>query len=118
MQNDMLKNTVAPWEEKGQWYHGEYDCTSGKLIRERTDKFILDTFTFTTISGVVCLYTTNNKVKGLQSIIKLIDGYTASSTGSTAQYYITATGVICLPIAQSSANAGKTEFWVFYDIES
>lgn len=42
MQNDMLKNTVAPWQEEGRWYHALYDFSTKNFVPEETDSFLLD----------------------------------------------------------------------------
>lgn len=48
MENDVLKNQIAPWQEKGRWYHGVVNIdTSGSsgnasLVPERTDELLLD----------------------------------------------------------------------------
>lgn len=41
MQNDMLKNNVAPWQENGRWYHAtvKFDANAGawKVIQNESD---------------------------------------------------------------------------------
>ena len=56
MQNMTLKNELAPWQEKGRWYHGVYNCGNGAFISDETDPLIL-TFTVATTSSVRYIYT-------------------------------------------------------------
>lgn len=37
MENDILKNKIAPWQEKGRWYHGVFDFSTGDFIKDKTD---------------------------------------------------------------------------------
>lgn len=39
MQNDMLKNNIAPWQEKGRWYHIEVesDGTQWTINHDNSD---------------------------------------------------------------------------------
>ena len=41
MQNDMLKNNIAPWQEKGRWYHirVKSDGTVWTILYDESDKF-------------------------------------------------------------------------------
>jgi len=112
MQNDMLKNNIAPWQEKGRWYHGVFDCTSHTLDTNKTDIEIINNFTFTTISNWYCLYQASNKYDILD-IHRKFKNYTSGSTSGISEFYITSSGVICPAIAQSSSTAGTVEFWIF-----
>ena len=40
MQNDVLRNTIVPWQEKGRWYHAH--LTELGVDVNNTDQFILD----------------------------------------------------------------------------
>ena len=42
MQNDMLKNNIAPWQEKGRWYHGLWDCSTHSFIADESDSVFSD----------------------------------------------------------------------------
>ena len=39
MQNDVLKNSIAPWQEKGRWYHIqiESDGATWKINKDKSD---------------------------------------------------------------------------------
>lgn len=51
MQNDVLKNQIAPWQEKGRWYKGTYkrDANGISIDTDKSDKFLIDVFL---VSGV------------------------------------------------------------------
>ena len=51
MQNDVLKNNIAPWQEKGRWYHAH--ITETGLDTDNTDKFFTDNFSVSASSGYV-----------------------------------------------------------------
>lgn len=42
MQNDMLKNTIVPWQEKGRWYHAH--ITEAGVDVNNTDDFVKNNF--------------------------------------------------------------------------
>ena len=44
MQNDVLKNEIAPWQEKGRWYHAH--ITESGVDSVNTDQYLLDNVTF------------------------------------------------------------------------
>ena len=46
MQNDMLKNNIAPWQEKGRWYHLEFESTgtAWKLNKNHTDEIFHNSY--------------------------------------------------------------------------
>ena len=39
MENDVLKNKMAPWQEKGRWYHAtvKSDGTNWTIVNDETD---------------------------------------------------------------------------------
>lgn len=49
MQNDILKNTIAPWQEKGRWYHAYFvsDGSAWSIDKTKSDPFFVNT----TITG-------------------------------------------------------------------
>ena len=40
MENDVLRNKIAPWQEHGRWFHGLWDFATNKFIE--CDSFITD----------------------------------------------------------------------------
>lgn len=49
MENDVLKNKIAPWQEKGRWYHAH--ITESGIDSLNTDKFLLDNMKIEAGSG-------------------------------------------------------------------
>ena len=56
MENDVLKNKIAPWQEKGRWYHGLYDTATKNFITPYSDE-IFHTMAFDEASTHVYLKT-------------------------------------------------------------
>ena len=58
MQNDVLKNEIAPWQEKGRWYHGVWDIVNKAWIPDKTDAFLLDNnnVAYSETAGVAYMY--------------------------------------------------------------
>lgn len=112
MQNDVLKNEIAPWQEKGRWYHGVVDPTTPAFITDRTDKYVIDHFTLLTSGQNIYLNPDSNEIIGLDSIIKISADFARSSTNVLNKYYATSTQkqlVLCSP----TGTAGTCEFWAF-----
>ena len=57
MENDVLRNKIAPWQEKGRWYHAH--LTENGLDTLHSDKFINDNFTISSISTAITLNNTD-----------------------------------------------------------
>lgn len=126
MQNDMLKNTVAPWQEKGRWYHGVWDYSTRKFDPDKSDPVLLDTslFEITGDGGAnVTIYPL--KVNGKRySIIdvkyKALNAVTVSSNNNTSIGAIRTTtlGSTGRIFARSSAgiSGGRADIWLFMDI--
>lgn len=53
MENDVLKNKIAPWQEKGRWYHCKLnsDGSVWKILFNESDKF----FSSSTIASTTYL---------------------------------------------------------------
>ena len=53
MENDVLKNRIAPWQEKGRWYHAQLQLKADKsgfeLIPEQSDSYF-NGFSFSSAS--------------------------------------------------------------------
>lgn len=61
MQNDVLKNEIAPWQEKGRWYHGLWDGTLQAFDPNESDDYLLNGgFSITTISNVMYIFPPNS----------------------------------------------------------
>ena len=119
MENDVLRNKIVPWQEKGRWYHGVIDAVSHTFITEKTDKFLLDSNkirqTLGSTSGVYILASTSINVKILDIKIKLSNDFVcANGIFPTSNLFVysgmNGTGYGVYP---SSATAGSCEVWVF-----
>ena len=113
MENDVLKNKIAPWQEKGRWYHGVVDPVTSSFVNEKTDKFILDNFTlYSSSSSSIYLNPSDIKYKGLLSVVLISDNFTRAGSTTVANYYMTGTGKQMV-LASPSGTAGTCEFWAF-----
>ena len=76
MQNDMLKNTIAPWQEKGRWYHLRLisDGSTWTIDKDHTDDFLSS-------SSIQSSYYLDLGIKGCVVDFKMIEepGTTVSS---------------------------------------
>lgn len=43
MENDVFKNKIVPWQEKGRWYHAH--IVNSAIDADNTDKYLLEHFT-------------------------------------------------------------------------
>ena len=57
MQNDMLKNNIAPWQERGRWYHAHLSSngTAYTLDKAKSDTFFSNSY----ISGQLLVIPTD-----------------------------------------------------------
>ena len=117
MQNDVLKNNIAPWQEKGRWYHANiYSSSSVSGINtNRTDSFIVDNFNIYPISGKIYI---GPKV-GSENIVILdchanYKNYTISTdaTNVTLKYYA-ADGRILWGFAGGPFTGADIDLWLF-----
>lgn len=117
MQNDMLKNTIAPWQEKGRWYHGVFDTATFSFVTEKTDKFILDNLTTIYAAPNRYLLPGTDKEKYVILDLKIISPKLTNSLGSgtiSTYYYYTSSGKLGYVLYPSNyVTAGLIEFWVF-----
>ena len=119
MQNDMLKNNIAPWQEKGRWYHGVADAVNHTFIADKTDDFILNNFTLVLLSSCYCLTANGNLGDDVASNsiidVKLRFSGLGNSYGSgqSAISYFYKNGTYAWPIIPSGITSGVIEFWAF-----
>lgn len=120
MQNDVLKNNIAPWQEKGRWYHGVYDATNLTFISEKTDEFIKDSFELIQVPNtyVAVLRAKLNQTPDVKFFEPISASYKCSgvvvpSTTSAPHSYYQAAGRRGIVVGPAGANSGISEFWVF-----
>lgn len=85
MENDVLKNKIEPWQEKGRWYK----CTiiNNQIDTQKTDQFIVDNFEIF-ISGTAkhLRSKANTDLKILDYIV-----YHKNTTTTTSACFVTKT---------------------------
>ena len=113
MQNDVLKNNIAPWQEKGRWYHGVVDAGTKNFITEKTDSFINNDFTAYEYAPGNAIYINPADKKHIILDVKYkISSDFVKSTGAIInETYVTAGGKMWRAIAPTGT--GTCEFWVF-----
>lgn len=114
MENDVLRNKIAPWQEKGRWYHGVVNVPNRTLVADKTDQFLIDhtTSIIQTQSNLV-LDLDDINLKCIDSKFIMLDDYRRSD--STYIYnigYGRTTGETSVSIGYAGS-AGHSEFWVF-----
>lgn len=124
MQNDMLKNNIAPWQEKGRWYHGVWDYSTDSFDPDETDSILLDTnlFEYTQDGGTKVIYPllVNNKRYAIIDIKYKARGsitVTGNNTSQVGAIRTTTTGATGRGFARyGTATDGKADIWFFMDI--
>ena len=114
MQNDMLKNTIAPWQEKGRWYHGIWNFSTASMVAG-SDQYLLDTGGYSDSGNTIYFYDKTKKIEYINVVTKTMSDYSCSlsSTITGVKRYYT-TGEIGIPISTSNAyNSGHMEVWLF-----
>ena len=107
MQNDVLKNTIAPWQEKGRWYHA-YINNSG-IVANKSDQWIIDNMTF---SGGT--YTLNNTEYNILDYVINPVKFTPSATRNYAkQFNYLTTGETSISGLNPSTFNGEFHIYLF-----
>ena len=120
MENDVLKNKIAPWQEKGRWYHGVVNTASNTLVSDETDKFINDNCSLLANAGTMFIGFSGNfgddsTYYNILDLKSLNSGLTNSmGSGATIPYmYYRNNGNAYFPLYTGYATAGIVEFWIF-----
>lgn len=110
MQNDVLKNNIAPWQEQGRWYHATVSCngTTWKIETAKSDEHFKNLSIVSTNYLVV-----SNNVKEIPLTFEVIfdANFPGSITYSKTLYYGNIRHDIILPSAASYV--GEADVWVF-----
>lgn len=119
MQNDVLRNTIVPWQEKGRWYHGWIDMTNAAFITSKTDQYILDYFFIdgTTSKFLAPKTTLTNyqkyRILDLKTKFKNMT-LTGNTTFTLGNQFIKTNGSREWPIYPAPTGVtGECEFWAF-----
>ena len=114
MQNDVLKNNIAPWQEKGRWYHGKVDLTNiYSFIINETDEYLIQKTSIGAATGCLLLVGSTNKIHILDSHFRLSNYTRTADSGVTVIRYFYSNGREGIFIAPSGATTGTVDFWVF-----
>lgn len=119
MQNDMLKNNVAPWQEKGRWYHGCISMTSNprNWINAKTDKLLLDELTVLISGDTIRVSTTNGNIRIMDAKMKTSKDYTrfTASSINLGSIFVDANGAQTANCGVTGS-AGEIDVWFFIDV--
>lgn len=111
MQNDMLKNNIAPWQEKGRWYHGAWDCSAHAFITNETDAYLL-TLGTTVTNNAYYLVSESGKRAIIDSVIIPREDLTVPQVISIFKYRYTSAGAMASPIAPDGTGIIDTYFFI------
>lgn len=115
MQNDVLKNDIAPWQEKGQWYHAKIDANG--IINDSSDDLIKTEFQILVLASYYRirqkLANYNVKKHYVLDVKWIPDNITLSTSGSiTATDYAESDGRIGKYICPL-ITAGSIDCWFY-----
>ena len=117
MQNDVLKNEIAPWQEKGRWYHGVWDIATAAFETDKTDNYILTQLDIVIGSSAAYAHCKKSTDRLITSVLQAVDKITASTTvqGTINILRIRPQGDIGLAFAPVNAGitAGKYDIYIF-----
>ena len=112
MENDVLKNKIAPWQEKGRWYKGvyEFDGTNYKIHSDESDQFLVDSF----IGSSGAYVRVSPKTNVLQAVLDA-EKQTFADKNSTLIYWFNSTNgsIIQMPHTANQGIGSIYTLWVF-----
>ena len=118
MENDVLKNKIAPWQEKGRWYHGLWNLSTSTFNSTETDAELLSAdYTFSTSANTVYIKpaVSSNKrilyaVLKQRGTINIATNHTIN-IGSHRIYTTGEEGIGFAPYSENSS--GFFDVWLF-----
>lgn len=120
MENDVLRNKIVPWQEKGRWYHGFVDITTTDFMSDVTDQFIIDNFSILTSGTTLYIRPTAGHYNLVPMDIRTkISGQTNTSSfqRTFTLYHIGGTTATGISVASTSQLTGIVEFWLYIWID-
>ena len=111
MENDVLKNKIVPWQEKGRWYHGAWDISAQNWITDETDE-PLTHLSPTVSANIYYLYPTTDEFVFIDSKIIPRGKTEMSSSASAYMIRFSTTGKLGVPIAPSGTS-GIVDVYIF-----
>lgn len=115
MENDVLKNKIAPWQEKGRWYHGFLNVITGQPIANKTDSFLNDSskFVYFFSSRRAFIHSKDTSICLVDAKFKFSKDFTkAGAEMLPLGVYVTTAGGTGLLIGCEGLT-GEIEFWVY-----
>lgn len=115
MENDVLKNKIAPWQEKGRWYHGVLNKYYNGFETAETDQFLIDNFGIGVNGGYSYLRETSadHKYNILDMKFRYVTFKPASALLFTSMLYLYSDGRVGYFTGGINTGSGKVEFWAF-----
>ena len=113
MQNDVLKNEIAPWQEKGRWYHGVYDYATSSFIADQTDDLINQNGSVSNVGTAIVLSVTDHIIHDVKASTKDVTIGSAQTLTYMGRRYYTS-GKFSVIIGPTSTT-GTNEFWAFIE---
>lgn len=114
MENDVLRNKIAPWQEKGRWYHGLVDIATHSFDASFTDELLMNEFTILSVGSTWHLAPKTNVTKQILDVKIRCHEVTSSSTASiniNTYYYADARRTYF--IYPNVFTAGEIDIWAF-----
>ena len=117
MQNDVLKNKIAPWQEKGRWYHGLWNIGTNAFDADETDDELLHgDYSLSMISNTEYIRPNSADRKIIYVVNKWRSPLTIGSnqTINIGSHRVFTAGVIGIGFAPSLSNSsGLVDVWLF-----
>lgn len=111
MENDVLKNKIAPWQEKGRWYH--MHVNENGMDINNSDEYIINNVSIEPTSGNVTL---NDTTHVITDYVAKTKGATSSNRIYNKTFYYTKDKktIISIPAYKFFATA-DIDVWLFIE---
>ena len=118
MENDVLKNKIAPWQEKGRWYHGLWNLATNAFESVETDAELLSSDYEIQVSAYTAYLNPKIDIKKaiIKAVLKQRSAVTmpAAHTANIGNHRFYANGTVGMAFAPSSASSsGLFDVWLF-----
>ena len=117
MQNDMLKNNIAPWQEKGRWYHGVWDIENAVFLTNETDPELLSNdYAFSMITNTEFIRPTvdNKKILDAKTLYRSPLSIGSNQTVFEGSHRVFTAGVCGIGFCVGgSGHKGFADVWFF-----
>lgn len=117
MQNDVLKNNIVPWQEKGRWYHLklESDGTAWSIINSESDPIFNGAII---ISSVYVYLSRQNDLFNVIDAMAIINdipqsGQSITYLGGTTWCINRTSTRIYYVLPSANTYTGSVDLWIF-----